>query len=354
MKNQVLTAPYTDSQHYDTLQIMKFFLILGVVMIHSNVLAGITFDSNTDASRISIYLMRLLPGAICHACVPCFFILSGYLYFHNISSMTSGTYIVKTRRRIKTLLIPYILWNAIGLILLFIKHYYFHYPAYSVIDGDRISISGLLFGFWDLHQGYPYAFAFWFIRNLIIFAILSPISFLLGKSIPGFIIFILIISITDTHLYGFEYFSFGAFIALNKVQTIATHKTATIIAGITYIMLSMAETSWLRYRYESVELIKNTAAYIAIWHIARHVATGCHSRLFSTLVSSTFFIYAIHQFFCTITRNLFISIFGIKSFTGVVQSFFASWLTLIIISTIICLIIKAILPRTASILSGDR
>lgn len=350
-----ITDQNPGSIHFDTLQIMKFFLILGVVMIHSNVLAGISLNDNTDISHSGIFIMRLIPGAICQVCVPCFFILSGYLYFHNFHNLTFNNYLNKNRRRVKTLLIPYILWNIIGLILLFVKHYYLDIPAYAVINEGKISISGLILGFWNFHHGLPYAFAFWFIRNLIIFVILSPIGYIIGKSKPGFIIFILIIAISNTYLYGFEYFVIGAFIALNRVNIFSLPKILAIISSIICFFLFIAEATWFISHNESTLLIRNAAAFITILYIARCTTSVYVSHpIFRTLVASTFFIYAIHQFFCTITRNFYISIFGLESFTGITLSFLASWLTLVLISIIIWLIIKTISPRTAAILSGGR
>lgn len=90
---------------------IKFILILGVVAAHSNVYA----DYDAPDAPLGLNIVEFFSDRLIKVCVPCFFILSGYLYFNNTTQFNKATYLSKTRRRIHTLLIPYLLWNVIGL-----------------------------------------------------------------------------------------------------------------------------------------------------------------------------------------------------------------------------------------------
>jgi len=85
---------------------LKLMLILGVVVIHSNIKSSVTpgySQEGVDIVKFIVSLMRI--------CVPSFFIISGYLFFYRVNKFTLNIYKEKLYRRVKTLVIPYVLWD---------------------------------------------------------------------------------------------------------------------------------------------------------------------------------------------------------------------------------------------------
>lgn len=96
----------------NAINLLRPCLLLLVVFNHCTIdLDGIIGGGN---SLISSYLQVLLGKTITPAAVSIFFVISGYLYFANIKYFNKGTYAIKTKKRVKTLLIPYLLWNLAG------------------------------------------------------------------------------------------------------------------------------------------------------------------------------------------------------------------------------------------------
>lgn len=90
---------------------LRFPMILLVVYIHyygDNIpQTSIVGCCIYDSIRITI------SHVISRAAVPIFFLISGYYFFYNTDSFNYKIYIKKLRKRVNTILIPYLIWNGI-------------------------------------------------------------------------------------------------------------------------------------------------------------------------------------------------------------------------------------------------
>lgn len=57
---------------------------------------------------------------IASAAVPLFFAISGYMFFWGINSFNKDTYIKKLKKRIQSLLVPYLFWIFAVIVLFFL------------------------------------------------------------------------------------------------------------------------------------------------------------------------------------------------------------------------------------------
>ena len=101
-----------------TISALRFPLTVGVVFIHFNVLSdNLAVRGTGNAEHFPTWLVcmfNLFSEVLPRIAVPLFFIISGYLFFR--SGFMIRTYTDKLRRRVRTLLVPYILWNLLYLI----------------------------------------------------------------------------------------------------------------------------------------------------------------------------------------------------------------------------------------------
>ena len=87
--------------------IMTFF----VVILHSNNLEDSTvFNVNT-------LIQNFIGQGIVRIAVPMFFVISGYLFFYKFKPSTEA-FIIKYKKRFKSLFIPYFLWCTGWLVIL--------------------------------------------------------------------------------------------------------------------------------------------------------------------------------------------------------------------------------------------
>lgn len=135
--------------------LINFVLCLLIIIHHS---------CNLDVSVQALYsnevvfaknIERLLYN-LSEVAVPLFFFISAYLYFFNF---TGNLYIIKLKKRLYTLFIPYVFYNIIFYIEYIIMHK-------SIVQFNLID----LFNFIILGKS-----ALWFMRELILFTILGYI-----------------------------------------------------------------------------------------------------------------------------------------------------------------------------------
>ena len=127
---------------------LHFIMSVLVILIHS-------INNETRLERFFS-----IDSGIGQFAVPLFFIISGFLFFRNIKSIDDAR--LKLRKRVYTLLIPYLIWNLI------------YYMIHLLLKpGSGISINEII----DAAFTYKYNPAFWFMYQLILLSILSPIMY---------------------------------------------------------------------------------------------------------------------------------------------------------------------------------
>ena len=151
---------------------ISFITSIFVIYIHANNLHNV--GMNEDENMLGYVLSAVLGNdGIGGIAVPFFFLLSGYRFFcFNVFSLKSIQIIKqKMRRRIKSLVIPYVLWNSIGMLFyILVTRVPF---ALSIMNEPyivEVSIPAILKGVFL----YDYYFPFWFLHDLIILTLCTP------------------------------------------------------------------------------------------------------------------------------------------------------------------------------------
>lgn len=252
---------------YNNIDICKLLLILAVVLIHSDFLGE--YD---DVAPLGALFIKWLCQSIAGCAVPTFFIISGYLFFKGLVRFSPEVYLSKLRRRCHTLLIPYLIWNIIALVLLWVKWYCFHMPGLGVFTNDGINLTALLKGFWITSAGYPFEFAFWFIRNLIVFVVLSPLASWMSRNL-----WMVAIALAF-NIYGFEYFLLGAFIA-RRGETLRSEHPATSIAVTLFLLTTVLLTvfsfnDWAEHCLRVLRNLSGAVTFILIATLLSHTKFG--------------------------------------------------------------------------------
>ena len=134
---------------------LRLPLIILVTYAHSynEVAEGYSLlESGWDTYQV---LKLVVSQTLVKAAMPMFFFISGYLFFVNVEKWNWQTYQQKIKRRIKTLLIPYIIWNLLMAVML--------RPFSPSIFCE------------------PANMPLWFLRDLIVVSLLTPIYIYRGE-----------------------------------------------------------------------------------------------------------------------------------------------------------------------------
>lgn len=351
----------------------KFLLILAVVLIHSNIIPYIAEQNISGANLLGFNLISLIsPHLLDKTAVPTFFLISGYLLFRNVTRFTARIYFDKLRRRVKTLLVPYIIWNVICLAVFLIKVIFANCNGAGIIENGQVNWGRLLAGFWCIPsvpgtptvfpQGYPYAFAFWFIRDLMVFVLLSPAVRLICRNKLVLIITISILVCFNIGPYGFIWFLTGAFIAKNGnlYQIFIKRISKSLFIGITviYFVMGIFYDSFHNLDFELVINLYDftlTCVGIVLFLKLGAMLSKFHNNPAVRLgIASTFGIYAIHQVFSTTIRTAICRYASLDTTIQVLVVYLLVFSLQVSISFTIWLVLRKMSPRLLSILTGER
>ena len=155
-------------QRLGFIDLLKVILTVGIVFRHAE-LVGMEGRS----AAFDVFSQGMM--GLTSICVPLFFVLSGFLYFYKVPGRPDAKYFLgKTRKRVFSLLIPYLIANGFAFLCYWVAYRY----APSMMSGFfGDDWKRPLFIFWTG----PVNMSLWFIRDLIIACLMAPLFYLLVR-----------------------------------------------------------------------------------------------------------------------------------------------------------------------------
>lgn len=270
---------------------LSLIMIILVLYVHAQ-LVGV--ESHTSfwvfQNFVSSYVARVFQ--------PLFFTISGYLFFVGFKPALVS-FVNKYKSRFSSLAIPYLFWNiAFFLVIILLKSL----PVignYVNADYSELYASGVD-GWLNALFVAPMAFHLWFIRDLIVIVLLSPLIWWCSKYIPFLFIPLLIIGELIggiSCLSSAVPFSIGAWLAIKNVNIDSlTMKNKWIwICGGVALVVGLAQS--VSYSYNSYTYYLTWPLFLFIWFGYDYLyrVKEIHFNIFERLVSYTFFIYVFHE-----------------------------------------------------------
>lgn len=351
---------------------VRFPLTVGIVFIHFNV--AYTFHSSAERPFYFFYIIDLCSKVLPSIGVPMFFIISGYLFFYR-NIFDTSTYRKKLYKRCYTLLMPFFLWNIIAIgfhlvdmIYLSSDHIHINITIPRIINtffnnsGNRgIFINDHVTNFNEI--GFPINVPLWYIRDLFIMVVFSPVTYWIIKKTGIFFIIVLFpiwfngpsilppgIPMLVTALF---FFSVGALFSIRKINPIyILHKLSYIpLLWILFITLDLIyHLNW--YIHRTCMIIGICSFFvIALLFVERMKMKPCYH-----IANSCFFIYLFHTLIIKYVGNLFITFFMIKNNDSlpILIIYFIVPLVTISICFFTYSFLKNYLPNLCKILTGNR
>lgn len=335
---------------------MRFPLIFLIIMLHCY--SVVRIPGEHDAYFKIAYPFSLWLG---ETGVPGFFIISGYLFF-----LSNKSYYQRNKNRFFTLLIPYLLWNA-ALSLLYITACIMGYPQdingknmaeYDIIDYARLFWDR---GSYDNGNFVPILCPLWYIRNLLIMSVFSPLFYYLLRYTRE--LFLIIITlwwmVTNDNAFipqTILFFCLGAYCSIfniNPLRAISKNKSFFLSFFLFFsfsdILSHIVISTPVNLQLHRLSLIFNIPALLLL-------ADWCMRRGYycKKLSDAAFIIFCVHYPIVVMIRKFNISKFADASDGVHILLYFVC----IIISTLLSLGIYQLLdryfPKTKKLLSGNR
>lgn len=338
---------------------MRVLLLAIVVAVHCLPM----MKAETAPAAMALETLEFMGFDVLAVCVNVFFIISGYLFFAASGRFDMALYRRKLLTRVHTLVVPYLIWNALCGVKLLVKARTVGLSFETSIIQPDGAIDWLRFieGFVAVPgmDGFPYAFAFWFIRNLIVFVVVSPLVALIVRRWWSYALFMVVwiafMPLDELTLCsGFEWFVTGAALAATDVSRLGT--TPLWVAPVAAMALvasgyfkSLADG--LLYNMWMVLQVLAMAAMTLSLSVAAMRHRGRFTRL---VIGSSFFVYAFHQCCCTLANRLWFSFGEITSYQEVMLRYLGLFVTFYAACVSLWMVMRRCCPRLLNVMTGSR
>ena len=397
----------------ELISFVRFPLAISVVMGHCFFrIKGWQYDKLAEQGFGSNVVMEFILSTrnIFLFVVTLFFLISGYLFFLHLEEWNSNGWLRKMKRRLWTLFIPYVLWNTLYILYnigpeiwecliqgkpwTVVKAWVDDHGGWIGLYWNARSIGAGQVDIWGhpAHTTVPILLPFYFIRDLIVVDLFTPLfHFLLrsrdGKVSPYAIVTMALLAFlycTQTSFIipgftaeAFFFFGWGAFLSLNRFELsdvfYARRWSFAIVTLILYIAMICngfiySRTGRIIYPFYIVfEVI--TIINLLAWFVKRSYSNSLLSKLKDGTIrwqDATFFIFAFHFFILKDVFRLLNRIGG--ALTGfydvrsmemanrfpyvVIMNYFLRIVIIVAICMFVYVILHKFLPRVCSILCG--
>ena len=344
----------------DKLRNLSALAILMVLYVHMYYTEGATMPT-------LLSIEQFVGSGICSVAVPLFYVISGFLFFLNVPDGLRSIS-KKMKKRLRTLLIPYLLAN----ILTFIFYVSLNLIALKIVAIDRVvnfKVLDVIFedGFIATLKlvfiNPPIAFQLWFIRDLLVVIVFSPCIWLLLNTITSriwkivFSIVLLLIFIVGGHngyCGAFVWFTAGGFVAVSKIKV--NRRSLSIVPIILFWVCYVGLSVLCSQNVEKIYLCRYIplVGIPALWYsydlVIKHIKNK--SKNIRKIVGYTFFIYLIHEPLLNIFKKL--PLLVSRSEAMLIGCYILMPLFFYLFALMLGSIIKRNFPKAYSIYTGGR
>lgn len=312
-----------------------------------------------EFSGLLYWIETFISLGVAEMAVPFFFLSSAFFQFSKERSVKE-VYLNK----LKTVVVPYLLWNCIYLIAFFVLKRL----GITKMGMESVNLKNILEGVFF----FQYNLVFWFMYQLILLNLLYPVFRFILKKGKIFAIAIDIILIIIFELFGeitfyqyywilslssVIYFFTGAIIGEYYrdavINSVNQNKKIRVLVCMIAVLLFLTDFVncyvWHIPGVPSLKLFKNFALITALFMILDCRILKKPGRL-SNL---TFMIYAMHSLILeSVEKIIYLLLPHTPLFAGI-DYFLAPVITLLIICTV-CMVMNRYVPSLYGILSGNR
>ena len=275
--------------------VLRTLLVIFVIGVHAEKGLQAYYKSIPYALRAVLIVVN---HNIFRLCVPVFFFISGYLFYLTYKP-TLDAYRKMALKKTRTILFPYLLFNAItiALILIFNKA-----PYMGDINGLRAD--GILKYLLGVYR-FPAVYPLWFLRDIYVYFLLAPVFFFVIKEIPrlGVLLFWAVWMFVPqqglaVELSGAFFFYTGGMLARTGADLDAARRYTWL--GLLLGLAALAAVSWVEYfkgyppyyhMFYRHDMIFGT---LALWLLTGYPWLG-RSKFLLGLSGVSFFVYLTHE-----------------------------------------------------------
>lgn len=334
--------------------IVSFMMSILVIYIHANNLHY--YGLQNSSGNIAYIIVKIIGTVLGGVAVPFFFMISGYWFFRFNIFNHNSTDILKSKmkKKVNTVLIPYIIWNCFGMVFYMVVT---RIPTLSGMMNNGkiigITLENVLSGVF-LHK---YYFIFLYMQDLIILTILTPVFILMLRkkyiSIIGMGIIFLVtyfdVNIPLINSSSVWFFLIGGFLAVYYQEFFEKKSEKSYLWFLLFILYMIV----MYFEIPVIAKIGYLISPFVMWKAMDFIIGEKQlNQKVSWFKKQSFFIYAVHVIPVTVVGHIF-TWFG--SGTGwALFSYFMTPIVTIMGIYILAFILKRWTPKLYDIIVGNR
>lgn len=355
-----------------TITFLRFPLIIGVVLIHSKLDSVVIANVNlleTVHAPVYGFVSTLFSEIFARIAVPLFYFVSGFLFFYKMRSFTGHVYMRKLKKRLRTLLIPYVFWN-----LAVIAFYFFSQSFMpGLMSGNtklvsEFSLSDWLYCFWDRskispgNDTFPICYQLWFIRDLMVVVLFSPLIYMAVRKLRQLAVLCLgVCWIAGLGLpwsgfstTAFFFFAAGSYFSIHNRNFVTEWMPLLPIVSGLYVLLVASLFCCGEDLYPYLHSISILVGGVSIVVLSARLIERGTWRPNAFLSDSSFFIYAYHAMPLAFVVKLLVSTMKPQSDGMILMLYFLCPMITVFIGLIVYYLLKRYLPAFTSFITGGR
>ena len=332
---------------------IQFICSILIVILHSNNINGYNLVKDGSLAGAIVLGIEEFISILGHCAVPTFFTISAFLFFRQFNM---SIYKLKLLKRIKTLLVPYLIWNVIGVLFFAVLTNLSFIAKYMNQSAVELNPFDLVFDV--ILSSYT---PLWYVRNLMIYFLVAPVVYILIKrkimGVMTIVVCVLFNLITCSSYYSLHnwlpMFMFGGWVALHHEDLIISSTPNTfkswrryviILYGILYLITFVSGNS------NRIIYLYRCLSPVAVWLGFDYLKFPSEIKWWQKI---SFFIYCSHFFIVSIFQKLTLLLFG-KAWGSAFIVYFITPPIVLSIVFIVSLVMKKKFPKLWGILNGGR
>ena len=369
----------TEIKHQsNVIEWLRFTLAALVVFMHTPVIGVENYSENINFGGVLPVLMILIKRGIGSVAVPTFFFISGYLFFLKLQNWNWGVFGQKIKKRIRTVLIPYILWNvltAVFLMLMLFASKHSIEPVWNFCSergwglmlwnngrfGESITFVTNIFGV-PMHNAAPIDGPLWFVRDLLVCCIFAPLIYrFLNKYVLSVLLVLLILNVWIP-IEGFSiisvfFFSWGGYFSKRNscfVEEFNKWKGYSYVICVALLIGILFSFGNCNFAYKILWPLFTVWGVVATISIASHLLRKKIVSVHKNLSSSSFFLFASHFMLINYMAYAINCLCPVNSMFLQTLKYLATPFILIIVLEICYFTMKRYCPHLLNYLTGGR
>lgn len=361
-----------------TIRFLRFPLIVGIVMIHSHY-TELIIDGKDWMKEVNLPVYHLISyffsEILARVAVPLFFFLSGFLFFYKTTTFNRTIYGEKLKKRIRSLLVPYLFWNLAVIAILFLSQTILP----GLMSGNKkliwdYTFSDWFWSFWDMDKvnpspvtnlyGMPVCYQLWFIRDLMVTVLFSPLIYWLIKKLPYVILIVLgglwigddrYFYSTGLNITAFFFFSAGAYFSIHRKNFLEKVSPFFSLSAVLYGLLTVIELYTRKEAWnESIHRFDILVGMVFMLALSAHFIEKGKWKVNLFLSDSSFFVYAFHGMPLALAFKFLFKLTHPHTDGLMLTLYFLSPTLVILSGLYLYYLLKKYLPKFTALITGGR